>query len=124
MASVKISDSILESVKKLINAEGDDYFDTDLIIHINTVFSILTQMGVGPEEGFSIDDNKSTWDEFTDDEPIFNMVKSYMGLRVKLFFDIASANSYYITQLQTEADELEWRIRAAAELNRLTGGGT
>ena len=124
MASVKISDSILESVKKLINAEGDDYFDTDLIIHINTVFSILTQMGVGPEEGFSIDDGKSTWDEFTEDEPIFNMVKTYMGLRVKLFFDIASANSYYITQLQTEADELEWRIRAAAELNRLSGGGT
>lgn len=124
MASVKISDSILESVKKLINAEGDDYFDTDLIIHINTVFSILTQMGVGPEEGFSIDDDKSTWDEFTEDEPIFNMVKTYMGLRVKLFFDIASANSYYITQLQTEADELEWRIRAAAELNRLSGGGT
>lgn len=119
--AVKISDSILESVKKLINAEGDNYFDTDIIIHINTVFSILTQMGVGPSEGFSIDDNKSTWDEFTEDEPLFNMVKSYMAIRVKLMFDIASANSFYINQLQQEADELEWRLRAAAELMRIGG---
>ena len=113
--AIKINDSILESVKKLINAEGDEYFDTDIIIHINTIFSVLQQMGVGPEEGFSIDDDKSTWDEFTEDEPIFNMVKTYMAIRVKLFFDIASSNSYYITQLQAEADELEWRIREAAE---------
>lgn len=120
--AVKISDSILESVKKLINAEGDEYFDTDLIIHINTIFSVLQQMGVGPEEGFSIDDNKSTWDEFTEDEPLFNMIKSYMAIRVKLLFDIASANSYYINQLQAEADELEWRIKTAAEINSLTGG--
>lgn len=117
--AVKISDSILESVKKLINAEGDEYFDTDLIIHINTVFSVLQQMGVGPEGGFSIDDKTSTWDEFTEDEPIFNMVKSYMAIRVKLFFDIASASSYYVTQLQAEADELEWRIRHAAEQMRM-----
>ena len=115
--AVKINESILESVKKLINAEGDEYFDTDIVIHINTIFSVLQQMGVGPEGGFSIDDAKSTWDEFTDDEPLFNMVKSYMAIRVKLLFDIASANSYYITQLQAQADELEWRIRAAAELN-------
>lgn len=122
MASIKISDSILESVKKLINAEGDNYFDTDIIIHINTIFSVLQQMGVGPEEGFSIDDEKSTWDEFTEDEPLFNMVKTYMAIRVKLFFDIASANSYYITQLQSEADELEWRIKTAAEINNLMEG--
>lgn len=117
--AVTISDSILESVKKLINAEGDSYFDTDLVIHINTVFSILTQMGVGPSDGFSIDDKTTTWDEFTDDEPLFNMVKTYMAIRVKLFFDIASANSYYIDQLQSQADELEWRIRAQAELDSL-----
>ncbi|MBP5564542.1 MAG: hypothetical protein J6X45_02330 [Lachnospiraceae bacterium] len=117
--AVRIEDSILESVKKLTNSEGDNYFDTDLVIHINTVFSILAQMGVGPEEGFSIDDKSTTWDEFTDDEPLFNMVKTYMAIRVKLFYDIASANSYYITQLQQEADELEWRIRAQAELVRI-----
>lgn len=122
--AVKISDSILESVKKLINAEGDEYFDTDIIIHINTVFSVLQQMGVGPEDGFSIDDKTSTWDEFTEDEPLFNMVKSYMAIRVKLLFDIASANSYYINQLQAQADELEWRIKTAAEINSLTGGAS
>ena len=122
--AVKISDSILESVKKLINAEGDEYFDTDIIIHINTIFSVLQQMGVGPEDGFSIDDKSSTWDEFTEDEPLFNMVKSYMAIRVKLLFDIASANSYYINQLQAQADELEWRIKTAAEINSITGGAS
>jgi hypothetical protein len=119
--AITISDSILESVKKLINSEGDEYFDTDLIIHINSVFSILQQMGVGPSEGFSIDDKTSTWDEFTEDEPIFNMVKSYMAIKVKLMFDIASSSSFYIQQLQAESDELEWRLRAAAELIK-TGG--
>lgn len=121
MASVNISDSILESVKKLINAEGDEYFDTDVIIHINTVFSILNQMGVGPAEGFSIDDETSTWDEFTDNQPIFNMVKSYMAVRVKLMFDIATASSSYVEQLQKEADELEWRLKTAAEF-QVNGG--
>ena len=122
MASTNISDSILESVKKLINAEGDNYFDTDIIIHINTIFSVLQQMGVGPEQGFSIEDGESTWNQFTQDESLFNMVKTYMAIRVKLFFDIASANSYYINQLQAEADELEWRIKTAAEINTLTEG--
>lgn len=117
--AVALTDSILDSVKKLVNAEGDDYFDADLIMHINTVFSILTQMGVGPEEGFSIDDNTTTWAEFTNNEKIFNMVKSYMPIRVKLLFDIASASSYYIQKLQEEADELEWRIKTAAELKRM-----
>jgi hypothetical protein len=121
MASVQISDSILESVKKLINAEGDEYFDTDIIMHINSVFSVLQQMGVGPKEGFSISDGETTWSEFTEDLNVFNMIKTYMAIRVKLFFDIASANSYYINQLQQEADELEWRIRAAAELIRMEG---
>ena len=114
--AIKITDSILESVKKLINAEGDNYFDNDIIMHINTVFSILTQMGVGPKEGFSIDDGKATWDEFTDDDPLYNMIKSYMAIKVKLMFDISSNSSFYINQLQAEADELEWRLKTQAEL--------
>ena len=117
--AVKVSESIFESVKKLVNAEGDNYFDTDLIIHINTVFSILTQMGVGPTEGFSIEDKSSTWDEFTDDVELYNMVKSYMVLRVKLLFDISTATSYVISTWKEQADELEWRLRAAAELDSL-----
>ena len=117
--AVKISDSILESIKKLINSEGDNYFDTDIIIHINTVFSILQQMGVGPEEGFSIDDASSTWDEFTDDVELYNMVKSYMALRVKILFDISTASSYLIQTMKEQADELEWRLKTAAEVDRL-----
>ncbi len=115
--ALKIHESILLSVKKLVNADGDNYFDTDLMIHINTVFNILAQMGVGPCGGFSIDDEKSTWDEFTDDDELYNMVKSYMVLRVKLLFDISTASSYLIQTWKEEADELEWRLRAQAELD-------
>lgn len=105
-----INSSILESVKKLVNAEGDDYFDPDLIIHINSTFAVLTQMGIGPEEGFVIEDNTKIWSEFTNNEPLFNMVKSYMALKVKLLFDISSSSSYYIDALRKQCDEYEWRL--------------
>lgn len=108
----EINDSILDSVKKLTNTEGDEYFDSDLIMHINSVFSILTQMGVGPKEGFTISDNTTTWGEFTNEEPVLNMVKTYMAIKVKLLFDISTASSYYIDTLQKQCDEFEWRLHS------------
>ena len=48
-----ITDSILTSVKKLLGiTEECTDFDADLIMHINSVLMILTQIGVGPSEGF------------------------------------------------------------------------
>lgn len=110
------TDSILGSVKKLLGS--DEYFTPDLIIHINSTFSVLTQIGVGPEEGFSIEDEFATWDEFTDDNQLLNMVKSYMALKVKLLFDISTASSYLIDTMQKECDEYEWRLRTAIELEK------
>lgn len=107
MAEV-ITESILGSVKKLIGS--DEYFDQDLILHINSVFSTLQQMGVGPKEGFSISDDTTLWSEYTQDVKIFNMVKSYMVLRVKLLFDISTASSYLIEQWRKECAEYEWRL--------------
>lgn len=106
-------DSILGSVRKLLGS--DKYFDQDLILHINTVFSKLQQMGVGPEGGFSIEDGTSEWDEFTDDEPILNMVKSYMVLQIKLLFDITTASSSLIDVMKEQSAELEWRLNAACD---------
>lgn len=108
--------SILLSVKKLLGS--DDYFNPDLIIHINTVFAKLTQMGVGPKEGFSIDDETSDWDEFTDDDPLLNMVKSYMVLQVKLLFDVSTASSYLIDTMKQQSSELEWRMNSYCDYNR------
>ena len=111
MAAVK--DSILGSVRRALGS--DEYFDQDLILHINTVFAKLQQMGVGPEGGFTIDDDKTEWDEFTKDEPILNMVKSYMYIQVKLLFDITTASSYYVDNLKAQSAELEWRLNSACD---------
>lgn len=110
-----IAESILGSVRKLI--ASDDYFDTDLIIHINTVFARLQQMGVGPEGGFSISDDTAVWSDYTSDEPIFNMVKTYMTLQVKLFFDNSTLSSYVIELMKEQSAELEWRLNSASDYN-------
>lgn len=110
-------ESILTSVKKLLGIDEDyKQFDTDIIIHINTVFMVLTQIGVGPSEGFSISDEYSTWEDFTDNKTFLNSVKSYMYLRVKLLFD-PPLSSAAMDSLKKLADEFEWRLQVAAENN-------
>ena len=108
-------DSILGSVRHALGS--DKYFDTDLILHINTVFSKLQQMGVGPTGGFTIEDGSSEWDEFTEDEEILNMVKSYMVLQIKLLFDITTASSYLVETMKQQSAELEWRLNSACDYN-------
>ena len=85
---MNITDSVLTSIKKLLGiAEEYEHFDADLIMHINSVFSILTQLGVGPSKGFMIEDKNATWKDFISDESKYMLVKSYMHLKVKLLFD-------------------------------------
>lgn len=86
---MEITQSILNSIKKMIGgiSADDEAFDADLIIHINSAFSILSQLGVGPAEGFEIKDSTAVWTEFVDDDATFNLVKSYIYLKVKLVFD-------------------------------------
>ena len=110
------NNSILGSVRKLLGS--DEYFDQDLILHINTVFSKLQQMGVGPEKGFSIEDGSSEWSEFTDDDTMLNMVKSYMLLQVKLMFDISTASSYLVDTMKQQCAEFEWRMNSYCDYNK------
>ena len=78
-----MEESILTSIKKLLGiTEEYTYFDVDIIMHINSVFSILTQLGVGPSNGFSIEDGSSTWDEFITDKSVLESVKSYIYMKV------------------------------------------
>lgn len=110
----EVDESILGSIRKLIGS--DEYFDPDLIIHINTVFGILAQIGVGPEEGFAICDDTTVWSDYIgDDSKILNMVKSYMFFRVKMMFDSASDSSYLIDTYRKMADELEWRLNVEVD---------
>lgn len=110
-------DSILTSIKKLLGiAEEYNHFDGDLIMHINSVFSILTQLGVGPSEGFYIEDDSTTWDEFTNDVKTLNEVKSYMYLKVKLLFDPPLSSSV-MESMNRSISEFEWRLNVTAESN-------
>lgn len=109
-----MEDSILDSIKKLLGlSKTNKDFDTDIIIHINTVLMILNQLGVG-KEGFIIEDNSTTWDEFIDDESNFSAIKSYIHLRVKLLFD-PPLNSALIEAIKESIRELEWRLNIQAE---------
>lgn len=110
-----MEESILISIKKLLGITKDyTNFDTDIIMHINSVFMILHQLGVGPTEGFMIEDKSSTWDEFVEDSDNLNAVKSYIHLKVKLLFD-PPLNSSVLTALKETIHELEFRLLVQAE---------
>ena len=114
-------ESILTSIKKLLGIT-EDYtaFDPDIIMHINTVFAILTQMGVGPKEGFSISDDTASWDEFISNKLYYEPVKSYVHLKVKLLFD-PPMSSAVMESINRMISELEGRLNAAAETKTLQG---
>ena len=108
-------ESILNSIKKLLGiAEDYDYFDSDIIMHINSVFATLTQLGVGPEDGFSIDDESEKWEDFLPEERMLHSVKSYMFMKVKLMFD-PPLSSAVIECTKEQIKELEWRLQVAVD---------
>lgn len=112
-------ESILTSIKKMLGiTEEYTHFDDDLIMHINSVFMILTQMGVGPKEGFRIEDDSYVWTDFTSDKLALESVKSYMYLKVKLLFD-PSASSAVTESMNRLISELEWRLHVTAETEQI-----
>lgn len=109
-------ESILTSVKKLLGiAEDYTQFDPDIIMHINSVFTTLTQLGVGPSEGFYIEDSGAEWFDFIEDHIKLQSVKTYMYLKVRLIFDPASLGSATLAAYERQIQELEWRLNVAAE---------
>lgn len=108
-------ESILTSIKKLLGIdEIYTQFDDDIIMHINSVFLNLTQLGVGPSEGFLIEDDTATWDDFIGDSNQLQAVKSYVYLKVKLLFDPPLSSS--VTEsMNRMISELEWRLNVAVE---------
>lgn len=108
-------DSILTSIKKLLGIDEEyTQFDNDIIMHINTVFLNLTQLGVGPEEGFLIEDDAATWGDFIGDSNQLQAVKTYVYLKVKLLFDPPLSSSV-IESINRIISELEWRLNVAAD---------
>lgn len=111
-----MDDSILNSVKKILGIAADyDAFDTDIIIHINTVFSTLNQLGLGPTDGFMIEDDSAVWEDFLLGDMRLNHVKTYAYLRVRVLFDPPTAG-FTLTALQEQIKELEWRLSVFREV--------
>lgn len=114
-------ESILTSIKKLLGITEDyKQFDADIIMHINSVFADLAQMGVGPSNGFTIWDDTAIWDDFISDDLLLQSVKSYMNLRVKILFDPNSIGSSTLASYERQIAQWEWRLNVAAETNENT----
>lgn len=110
-----MDDSILDSIKKILGMPPDyDAFDTELVIHINFVFGILSQLGVGPEGGFSISDNTTLWKSYLGDSKDLEMVKSYIALKVRIVFDPPTIGAV-MDAMKEQIRELEWRLNVQVD---------
>lgn len=116
-------DSILTSIKKLLGiTEEYEHFDPDIIMHINSAFSVLTQLGVGPKQGFRIEDESTEWSEFLNDNLRLEFVKTYVHLKVKLVFD-PPLSSAVLESINRQISELEWRINVSVDPSDEPEGG-
>lgn len=107
--------SILNSTKKVLGiAEIDTSYDADILMGINTVLADLNQLGVGPVEGFEIEDDVATWETFIGTDPRMNPVKSYMYLRLRMLFDPPST-SFALDAMKDQITKFEWRINVVRE---------
>ena len=110
-----MQDSILMTIRKLVCGDPyADHFDTDLLVHINACFSILNQLGVGPENGFVVTDETQSWSSYIADNYILNMVKTYVTLKVRVIFDPPLTSSV-LEAMNKEISQLEWRLNVAVD---------
>lgn len=112
-----MTESILTSTKKVLGI-GEDYlaFDPDIIMHINSVLAILHQLGIGPDEGFSIDGTSQTWEGLFGNDPRLNFIKSYVYLKVRLMFDPPTGS--VLEAFNRQISEFEWRINVAVDKSK------
>ena len=115
-----VARSILNTIKKALGLDPSyDVFDSEIVMHINSTFATLNQLGVGPEDGFSIEDDSATWQDFLGVAETNKLlsVKSYMYLKVRLLFD-PPATSFAIDAMKKNAEEYEWRLTVQADKPR------
>lgn len=110
-----MSESILISIKKMLGLAPDyTAFDTDIIIHINSVFTILNQLGVCDSNYFSISDDTALWSDFLGDSDTLELVKSYMYLKVRLIFDPPQSGVLH-EAMERQIKEFEWRLNVLVD---------
>lgn len=110
-----MDDSILNTIRTLLVGDEDDTsFDDELIVDINAALNNLTDVGVGPEEGFIITGSTEAWEDFIEDHKLLERVKNYVKLETRLLFDPPTA-SYVLESMQKKADEALWRINVTVD---------
>lgn len=108
-------ESILTSIKKLLGiTEEYAHFDDDIIMHINSAFMSLQQLGVGPSDGFTITSDEQVWTDFLGEMKKLEAIKSYIYLKVKLIFD-PPTSSFVLESINRQIQEYEWRLNVQAE---------
>ena len=113
-------ENILDSIKKLLGIDEMDLnFDQELIMHINSVFMVLNQLGVGPVGGFKISSNEEVWTDFVGTRLDIESVKSYIYLKVRLLFD-PPQNSFLVGAIEKQIEENEWRLQVQVEPYAIT----
>lgn len=111
------SDNILKTVKKALGITEYEFFDPDILMHINSVLSILVQIGIGPKDGFRCTE-ESVWADITEDNKLLECIKSYVFVKVKLLFDPPSSSTI-IEAYVKQAAEYEWRMYITKDEERI-----
>lgn len=110
-----MEESILKSTKKILGlAENYTAFDLDVITHINGAFSILEQLGVGPPDGYMIEDYRDEWEDYDAPQNQLNLIKTYIFLKVRMLFD-PPTTSFLIEAMNNQISEYEWRLNTYRE---------
>lgn len=112
-----MEESILATISKLLGVQVDeDYFNDDVVLHINSAFNRLFQLGVGPKDKpFRITNSETTWEEFYGGISDYEMIKEYVYLYVRILFDNSTMSSYVLNSIQAKLTELEWLLYVQAE---------
>jgi len=112
-------DSILVQVKKILGMnEAYTAFDIDITLHINTVLSNLTQMGVIKESGFMVTGVDEKWSDLGLTSIIkTQQIKSYIPLKVRMMFD-PPTNANVKKAIDESIEEIEFRLFVEEENNR------
>ena len=111
-----MDDSILNSVKDMIAGGAiHEHFDNELIMHINSVIASLRQIGIGPDDGFSITDDSAVWSDLVGDSKMLDSVKSYIAFKVRMMFDPPTSSSVS-EAIKENIKELEWRLGTTYEI--------
>lgn len=104
---------ILDDVKTFLGLRNENEFDAEILGHIGSALSVLSQNSVGAD----LEDlnSETTWDEFKNEEQkdqnkkMFASIKLYVYLKTKILFDPPAPNA--ADTAKQVIDELFWRIR-------------